>query len=466
MNLFLEFRSFYYNAGFYISFGTLLICIIFLCIFWIKGIEYIRIILYKNLPTKALLKEILRNKKLKNNINNDDKNKKPFDNEIKIRKNKSAKTINKHKMNVLITKKNNPPPRGNNIKKLEQYLKERKLAKSSERNNDKEDNFSDFNKEGNIEILKENHLSRNNKKFRSRKSEKITNLIKEGVSHETISSKENFIKFNSNINLNFDNEKDYEQNPGDNFFKNENEENTENTEKKEKEANEEKEDPFIIKKNEPKAPSKFKTQYSTQEIEIKKEVIESNKKENKKEEKIEDNKEEKKENKKDEKNDDNSSKKGILDKIKMFQDKAESGEGAKEKTEKIKKSVTINETSIKKESDKSKEDRMNKAMQRIKKKREKDTEQNAESGNDGTNKSNKIKNMASMLESQISKNFDIAQKNETNDINIHNSKSSKNVVNNKGEDDAFNKIISMLDNQPGKVMIKRKKTKKFFEDDS
>jgi hypothetical protein len=270
----------------------------------------------------------------------------------------------------------------------------------------------------------------------------------------------------------YDNNKNKENVTDDNQIekKNENEENTENTEKKEKEANEEKEDPFIIKKNEPKAPSKFKTQYSTQEIEIKKEVIESNKKENKKEEKIEDNKEynkeEKKENKKDEKNDDNSSKKGILDKIKMFQDKAESGEGAKEKTEKIKKSVTINETSIKKESDKSKEDRMNKAMQRIKKKREKDTEQNAESGNDGTNKSNKIKNMASMLESQISKNFDIAQKNETNDISIHNSKSSKNVVNNKGEDDAFNKIISMLDNQPGKVMIKRKKTKKFFEDDS
>jgi hypothetical protein len=337
------------------------------------------------------------------------------------------------------------------------------MTKSFERNNDKDDNFSDFNKESNIEIFKENNLRRSNKKFSRKKSEK-TSLIKEGGTHETISSQDNFIKFNNIIH--FDNEKDDEQNPEDNFFKNENEENTENTEKKEKEANEEKEDPFIIKKNEPKAPSKFKTQYSTQEIEIKKEVIESNKKENKKEEKIEDNKEEKKENKKDEKNDDNSSKKGILDKIKMFQDKAESGEGAKEKTEKIKKSVTINETSIKKESDKSKEDRMNKAMQRIKKKREKDTEQNAESGNDGTNKSNKIKNMASMLESQISKNFDIAQKNETNDINIHNSKSSKNVVNNKGEDDAFNKIISMLDNQPGKVMIKRKKTKKFFEDDS
>ena len=147
----------------------------------------------------------------------------------------------------------------------------------------------------------------------------------------------------------------------------------------------------------------------------------------------------------------------------MFQDKAESGEGVKEK---IKKSVTINEASIKKESDKSKEDRMNKAMQRIKKKREKDTEQNAESGNDSKNKSNRIKNMASMLESHISKNFDIEQKNESNDINIHSSKSSQNIVNNKGGDDAFNKIISMLDNQPGKVMIKRKMTKKFFEDDS
>ena len=45
MKLFFEFQSFYYNAGFYISFGTLLICIILLCIFWIKGIKYIKIIL-------------------------------------------------------------------------------------------------------------------------------------------------------------------------------------------------------------------------------------------------------------------------------------------------------------------------------------------------------------------------------------------------------------------------------------
>ena len=70
-----------------------------------------------------------------------------------------------------------------------------------------------------------------------------------------------------------------------------------------------------------------------------------------------------------------------------------------------------------------------------------------------------------MLESQISKNFDPAQKNESNDIKIHNSKSSNNVIN-KGGDDSVNKIISMLDNQPGKVVIKRKMTKKFFEDDS
>ena len=109
---------------------------------------------------------------------------------------------------------------------------------------------------------------------------------------------------------------------------------------------------------------------------------------------------------------------------------------------------------------------MNKAMERIKKKREKDTEQNAETGNDDTNKSNKIKKLASMLESQISKNFDTAQKNESYDINIHYSKSSNNVINKGGDDDAANKIISMLDNQPGKVVFKRKMTKKFFEDDS
>ena len=231
MNLFFEFQSFYYNAGFYISFGTLLILLILLCIFWIKGIEYIRIILYKNLPTKSMLKEILKNKKLKNNINNkyniDDKNKEDFDKKIKIRKNKSAKTINNQKVNILITNKNNPPPKGSNIKKLQQYLQEKKMAKSSEINNDKDDNFSDINKESTIEIFKENHLRRMSKQYSTNQNERI-NSIKEGATHYSLSSKENFIKFNSNINIHFDNEKEYEQNLDDNFFKNENEQNIDN----------------------------------------------------------------------------------------------------------------------------------------------------------------------------------------------------------------------------------------------
>jgi hypothetical protein len=171
-----------------------------------------------------MLKEILNNKNKKlNNINNDDKNNQYFDKVIKIRRIKSARTFkNKHKMNLYTNKNSNPPPKGNKIKKLDQYIKEMKLENILERNNDK-DNFSDYNNKNNKKIFKESKkLGRKNKEFRTRKRER-TSLIKEGCTHETLSSKDNLIKFNSNINISFDNEKVYEQNQRDNSFKNEKE---------------------------------------------------------------------------------------------------------------------------------------------------------------------------------------------------------------------------------------------------
>ena len=68
-NLFFQFSSFYYNAGFYISFSTLLICIILIMIFWIFGIRKIKIIFYKNIPTKSKLKELLNKQEIKRNEN-------------------------------------------------------------------------------------------------------------------------------------------------------------------------------------------------------------------------------------------------------------------------------------------------------------------------------------------------------------------------------------------------------------
>ena len=66
--LFFQFSSFYYNAGFYISFSTLFIFLILMIVFWIKGIQKIRIIFYENIPNFSKLKEEL--KKIKENNDN------------------------------------------------------------------------------------------------------------------------------------------------------------------------------------------------------------------------------------------------------------------------------------------------------------------------------------------------------------------------------------------------------------
>ena len=96
------------------------------------------------------------------------------------------------------------------------------------KNNGKEDNFSDFNKENNIEIFKENKkVERKSKKYRTRRNERKS-LIKEGINPDSLSSRDNLLKFNSNVNIPFVNEKEYENKPGNNFFKKEIEEKIEN----------------------------------------------------------------------------------------------------------------------------------------------------------------------------------------------------------------------------------------------
>ena len=87
VNLFFEFRSFYSNAGFYISFITLIICLVLFSIFWINGIKYIRLVMYKNIPSEEKLNQIIkkhkrkRNKKIKTyNWNNTNKNSNTLEN--------------------------------------------------------------------------------------------------------------------------------------------------------------------------------------------------------------------------------------------------------------------------------------------------------------------------------------------------------------------------------------------------
>ena len=156
----------------------------------------------------------------------------------------------------------------------------------------------------------------------------------------------------------------------------------------------------------------------------------------------------------------------------MFQSKSEAAE--EKKQEKFKKKVTIDEAGVKKDKDKdkSKDQRMNKAMARIKKKREKDAGQAEESAkkenkeNDPMFKSMRIKNMASLLETQLSQTVS-GDVNASKDINYkaQSSKSSGHQeIKEENEDDAFQKIVSMLNEQPGKVVFKRKMSKKKFEE--
>ena len=91
-NLFFKFSSFYYNAGFYISFPTLLVCFIFMSLFWISAIPQIKIIFFKNIPTKVKLKGLFKKqmeKKAENQFNksNRNNNKKATENPILYNKN-------------------------------------------------------------------------------------------------------------------------------------------------------------------------------------------------------------------------------------------------------------------------------------------------------------------------------------------------------------------------------------------
>ncbi len=151
-----------------------------------------------------MLKEIVKKQKLKNNNNkdNNESKKEDFEKLIKNLNNKSSKNINNNKMNELIINKNNPPPKGSDLKNTDQYFQ----TKSSERNIVKNENFSDFNKESTKEICKEIDLSGKSKIDRMRRNER-SNLFKEGTIHDVLSSRENFIKFNNNINICFDNKK-------------------------------------------------------------------------------------------------------------------------------------------------------------------------------------------------------------------------------------------------------------------
>ena len=166
-DLFFEFESFYYNAGFYISFITMLICLILMISFWIRGIKYIKVLIYKNVPTREKLKELLnkikkrkikrylkkhKSKKYKTakigkigkksnkkmiHIFNDNENSNIINcqNLHKERMNNKGKTLKNTTMagiNLLMNY-NNPPPKSQNILKIQKYLQLRNKYKKEDK---------------------------------------------------------------------------------------------------------------------------------------------------------------------------------------------------------------------------------------------------------------------------------------------------------------------------------------------
>ena len=66
--LFLDYKSYYYNAGFYIAVGTLVFCFIQIFVFVKWGLRSIDVIIFENVPNKKKLLEKKRGPKRKQNI--------------------------------------------------------------------------------------------------------------------------------------------------------------------------------------------------------------------------------------------------------------------------------------------------------------------------------------------------------------------------------------------------------------
>ena len=105
--LFLDYKSYYYNAGFYIAVGTLVFCLIQVCIFVKCGLRSMDIIILENVPNHSkLLEKIKEQQKEKRNANNPPKKEK---NETEIiiekQKSKSRKTVQFNLKNELKNKR-------------------------------------------------------------------------------------------------------------------------------------------------------------------------------------------------------------------------------------------------------------------------------------------------------------------------------------------------------------------------
>ena len=219
--LFFEFKNFYSNAGFYISFITLMVCLILFFIFWIRGVNEIRIIMYQNIPTKAKLIEIIKHQKEKN------KNKNIYNTENDINCNNNINNIDFKDIknpNINISKKvillnnNNEYNNSNNNSNNNTNntnINNINTIKTPNRNFDlpkkslflEQINFGNHG-EKEVEIF---NIYRNDKKYFLKKSKynQFNQLLspkkwinKARKSHIPFSSKDNLLKCNINKNIN------------------------------------------------------------------------------------------------------------------------------------------------------------------------------------------------------------------------------------------------------------------------
>ena len=196
INLFFEFKSFYYNAGFYISASVLLSSISLMIVFWIKGMNNVKIVLYKNLPTKEKLKEIIRKQKRRKIEFNEIENEKNIiiyknveklykENDYKDFATNDSKNYMNNKASLELNLKSNPPPKNDNIIKVNTFLENRKKQKEEEEEEEKENerdnkliyerykedlNKTSENKKDYLNIV--NELEKNESNSKNKKKEK------------------------------------------------------------------------------------------------------------------------------------------------------------------------------------------------------------------------------------------------------------------------------------------------------
>ena len=160
--LFFDYKSYYYNAGFYIAVGTLVFCLVGMIVFLTDGIRSINRLIKENIPSKLKLKEAIRenNEKRKEFMKNENSNEKIKNPPLK-RKIMENLDTKKDKEKLLKAKS-----KFNNNKK-----KEKKIIKTDG------EFFQDL-KSKDIKIIKKNKSKNNHKINKELKTSNSLNLLK------------------------------------------------------------------------------------------------------------------------------------------------------------------------------------------------------------------------------------------------------------------------------------------------